>query len=53
LAENQLNSMLKTRTCLEPIRNSLQKPIESLPAKLAAELYEETANKGTIDFSTH
>jgi len=43
----------QTRTYLEPIRNSLQKPIEGLPAALPSELYIVSLYKGAIDCSEH
>jgi hypothetical protein len=50
LAEKTLNSMFETRTYLEPIRNSLQKPIGGLSATLPAELYKAATNKGAKFF---
>jgi hypothetical protein len=40
------NTMLKTRTYLEPISSSLQKPIEGLPAQPPQPIY--SINKGAI-----
>jgi hypothetical protein len=47
LTKNKPNSMLKTRTYLEPNRNSLQKPIEGLSAQPPQPIY--SLNKGAIE----
>ena len=53
MAQNKPKTMLKTRTYLEPNRNSLQKPIGGLSRTTLPELYKAPLNKGAIDKTEH
>jgi hypothetical protein len=51
-AQKHVEKLPQTRTYLEPISGSMQKPIEGRSATLLSELYKETINREAIVFST-
>jgi len=53
LTEKTLNSMLKSQTYLEPIRNSLQRPIGGRSAQFLSTLFKAALNNRGIVFFEH